>query len=260
MICRTLAPSHLRTARGLSLVEATIILMVLSTLTAVVAPSAATYIDSARQTKAKADVEAIGSAIDQLLRDTGSSCISKTPAAVMNPAASAPCAKANRVELLVSGSALNTNEPTVLTAMSFAASTGIASAATLNWAGGSSEVGDSNKNLMDAHVVTNGAGYTAPTFQAGGGPRTGVGWRGAYLSGPIDLDPWGYVYQSNVVFLAVAHDATNATGTGELRGGWSSDVIVLSPGANGVIQTTFGGTGSTAVGDDITYVVQGATQ
>src|SRR5687767_7383196 len=43
--------------KGMSLVEATIILMVLAILTAVIAPSAGDYVNDARQTKAKEDVE-----------------------------------------------------------------------------------------------------------------------------------------------------------------------------------------------------------
>jgi type II secretory pathway pseudopilin PulG len=244
--------------QGLSLVEATIILMVLATLTAVVAPAAGPYIENARNTKAKEDVEVIGSAIDQLLRDTASACVSASPAASMSPASTAPCAIANRVELLVSGAALNTDEPEVATS-AYGASTSIASANSLNWAGGSGEVGDANKKLMDAHLVTNTAGYTAAVFTGGGGPRTGIGWRGAYLNGPMDVDPWGHVYQANTIFLAVAHNATNSTGTGELRGGWVSDVMVISAGSNGVVQTAFGATGATAVGDDVVYVLQGGT-
>ena len=80
--------------RGMSLVEATIILMVLATLTAVISPSIADYNNDARQVKAKEDVEAIGTGVLRLLRDTGSRCIRKT--------GTTDCTKANRVDLLVS--------------------------------------------------------------------------------------------------------------------------------------------------------------
>src|SRR5215467_8378394 len=76
---------------GMSLVEATIILMVLALLTAVIAPSAGDYIEEARNTKAKHDVEAIGTGLVRLLRDTGLPCLSKTGAS---------CSKANKVEPL----------------------------------------------------------------------------------------------------------------------------------------------------------------
>ena len=93
-----------------------------------------------------------------------------------------------------------------------------------------------------------------------GGPRNGIGWRGVYLNGPIDVDPWGYVYQANTLFFATANDSAAGTGEGQRSGGWSSEVMVISAGPNGVIQTPFGGTATSAAGDDLVYAVQGATQ
>ena len=57
--------------RGMSLVEATIILMVLAILTSVLAPSIGDYVNDARQTKAKEDLEALGTSVARLVRDTG---------------------------------------------------------------------------------------------------------------------------------------------------------------------------------------------
>jgi Tfp pilus assembly protein PilE len=244
---------RLRSDAGLSLVEATIILMVLAILTAVVAPATGSYMEGARQTKAKADTETIGSAIEQVIRSTGLQCLSLNGSSCANSAT-------GRVELLVSGTAVGSNEPTVLTAMAYAAPTSTTSAATVNWAGGSNEVADARRDLMDRQFVTNAAGYAAASFTSGGGPRAGLGWRGAYLNGPIDVDPWGYAYQANTVFLGVASDAADGTGEGQLRGGWTSDVMVLSSGSNGVVQTAFAAAGAVGAGDDVVYVVQGASR
>jgi type II secretory pathway pseudopilin PulG len=242
----------MRSERGLSLVEVTIILSTLAVLTAAVAPAAGTYIDNARNTKAKEDVEAIGGAIDQVLRDTGLLCLSLNGTSCANAAT-------GRVELLVSGTAVGSNEPTVVTS-AYVAPASTASAVNLNWAGGSNEVAEARRDLMDRHLSANGAGYAAVGFTSGGGPRPALGWRGAYLTGPIDVDPWGYAYQANTVFLAVASDAADGTGTGQRRGGWTQNVLVLSAGANGVVQTAFGTAGATGVGDDVIYVMQGATR
>ena len=247
-----MSTGRLRAERGLSLVEATIMLMVIATLTAIVGPAAGNYIESARHSKAKEDVEAIGSAMEQVLRNTGLLCLSINGSSCAN-------STSGRVELLVSGTAVGSNEPTVVTT-AYAAPASTASSTNLNWAGGTNEVADARRDLMDDHFVTNAAGYTAVSFTSGGRPRAGLGWRGAYLNGPIDLDPWGYVYQSNTVFLSVASDATDGTTAGTLRGGWTSNVMVLSSGSNGVVQTAFGSTGAAAAGDDIVYVVQGATR
>jgi type II secretory pathway pseudopilin PulG len=249
-----------RSARGLSLVEVSIILMVLSILTAVIAPSAAAYLETSKHTRAKEDVEAIASAVDQLLRDTGMLCLSLNGTSCANSAT-------GRVELLVSGTVdadangtfVDDNEPAVATT-SFGATASTASSTNLNWAGGANEVANARRDLMDRQFVTNLAGYAAPGFTSGGGPKAGIGWRGAYLSGPIDLDPWGYVYQANTVFLAVASDAVDGTGAGEKRGGWTTDVVVISPGSNGVIQTAFGSSAVAAVGDDVLAVIQGGTR
>jgi type II secretory pathway pseudopilin PulG len=241
-----------RAEQGLSLVETTIVLVVLSVLTAVVAPAAGSYIEGARNTKAKKDAETIGAAMDQLLGNTGMLCLSLNGSSCAN-------STTGRVELLVSGAAVGLNEPTVVTT-SFAAPASTASATSLNWAGGTGEVADARRDLMDRQFVTNAAGYTAVGFTGGGGPKAGIGWRGAYLNGPIDVDPWGYAYQANTVFLAVASDAADGTGAGQRRGGWTNNVMVISAGSNGVIQTAFGSTGASGAGDDIVYVVQGATR
>ena len=242
---------RLASARGMSLVEATIILMVLATLTAVIAPSMGDYLEDARNTKAKEDVETIGMAIVRLIRDTGLSCVSLTGSS---------CSKVNRVELLVSGSDETANLPTS-DAAAYATNANFASAASLNWAGATANpVGVGTRDLMEPHLVTNAAGYTAAGFTGGGGPRHAIGWRGAYLNGTADVDPWGYVYQASTIFLGVATDATAGTGEGALSGGWSADVMVISAGSNGNIQTLFGALGGTAVGDDVAYVVQGSTR
>src|SRR5687768_9285234 len=81
---------------GMSLVEATIILMVLAILTSVLAPSIADYVNEARSTKAKEDVEVLGTVIMRLLRDVG------LPFPVRTVGASPSKASTNRVDLLVS--------------------------------------------------------------------------------------------------------------------------------------------------------------
>jgi type II secretory pathway pseudopilin PulG len=241
---------NLKAERGMSLVEATIILMVLALLTAVIAPSAGDYVEEARNTKAKEDVEAIGMAIVRLVRDTGLPCVSLNGAS---------CVIAQKVELLMSGTSTTANLPTS-DAAAYASGATFSSAANVNWAGATANpVAAGSRSLMDAHLVTNTIGYTAAGFTGGGGPRFGVGWRGAYL-GNVDVDPWGYAYQANTLFVGVATDAAAGTGQGALSGGWSPDLMVVSAGSNGNIQTAFGALGAAAVGDDVVYVIQGSTR
>jgi type II secretory pathway pseudopilin PulG len=243
---------RLRAERGMSLVEATVVLLTLSALTAVIAPSIGGYIEDGKQIKATTDVETIGAAITSVLHDTGMLCLSLAGANCANTAT-------GRVELLVSGTAVGSKEPAVLATTAGAVTASTASASTLNWGGGANEVADARRDLMDRQFVTNGAGYTSVSFTAGGGPRTGIGWRGAYVDGPVDIDPWGYSYQASTVFLVTAPDAVDGTANGQRRGGWANDVVVISAGSNGTLQTPFGSTGGTAIGDDVMYVVQGST-
>src|SRR5688572_27637695 len=56
---------------GMSLVEATVILGVVSMLTAVLAPAVRNYVQGAQQAAARGDVEAIAAALTRLLTDVG---------------------------------------------------------------------------------------------------------------------------------------------------------------------------------------------
>lgn len=253
---------------GMSLVEATIILMVLGILTAVIAPSVGDYLEDARQTKAKEDVEAIGTGILRLLRDTGLPCLTTVSGATV----ATGCTKAGRVDVLVGSG----NSPTV-TASAVTlpnGSHGDTANATNNWVGSTSGDGvdaapggndDTNVALnltdtIDRQLVTNAAGYTAVSFATGGGPAKAIGWRGAYLTGPTGADPWGNKYEANTIFLTTASDASAGTTEGLQSAGWSKDVIVISAGSNGAIDTTMMGTGVTAASDDVIYTVQGASR
>jgi type II secretory pathway pseudopilin PulG len=242
----------------MSLVEVTIILMVLAILTAVIAPSAGDYINDARAVKAKEDVEAIGTGLLRMLRDTGVPCATK------DAASATPCSGANRRELLTSSDTVSTNEATV-TASAFGSTLANNQLSnSLNWAGdATAEVDDTYRDTLDNQLVTNTlatSNYKTLTFGSRG--VAGRGWRGGYLSGPIGLDPWGYAYQVSSAFLAVASDAATADVPAEGGGytGWANDVIVISAGPNSIIATPFGGLATAAVGDDITYVVKGATR
>lgn len=251
----------LRGERGLSLVEATIILLVLSTLGAVMAPSMATYLNDSRQTAAKSEAEAIGTAIVQLLRDIGSRCLRLN--------GTTDCTVTNRVDLLVTTGADPrgidlAQAPDVTLADSQAATE-----ATVNWLPDGSA--PSQQDLLEHQLIDNAnpSPYPVPTFTGGGGPRNKVGWRGAYLNGPITADPWNARYQVNTIFLGVAINAVDTGMTpnqlqeGLREAAWNRDVLVLSAGSNGIVETSFGGTatgGVTAGGDDVIYAITGGSR
>src|SRR2546428_638150 len=62
---------RLSSAAGLSLVEATIILAVISVLTAIMAPSVRGYVQTAQTSAAKNDCEEISAALTKFLVDVG---------------------------------------------------------------------------------------------------------------------------------------------------------------------------------------------
>jgi type II secretory pathway pseudopilin PulG len=231
----------------MSLIEATIILMVLGLLTSVLSPSIGDYVADAKAVKVKEDCEAIGITIARMTRDIG-------PCLKLNGAA--PCMKANRVDLL------HSEGPDVLvadleaTAVPFS-SAGLA-AGSLNWDADNS----ANSDSMERQFVTNGAGYSTNAVAVrSSGPHFGLGWRGAYMSADIGPDPWGKRYLANTAFLGTAADA-GTDGDGSVNQGWSRDVICLSAGANGLFQTPIGGTANFATlrgGDDYVTVISGGT-
>lgn len=249
----------LNSERGMSLVEATIILMVLAILTAVIAPSVGDYLNEARLTKAKEDVEALGTGIVRLVRDTNGRCVKIL--------GSTTCTKANRVSIVYSaGPAVGPGDLASTATDYTEPSAGDLGAVDIdNW----SDDDDANQtDTFDSQLVLNTPNYDTPAegtptgYNRGGPAVVGVGWRGAY-AGSVEADPWGKRYLANTVFLAVATDATSGTLEGNKSGGWSRDAIVISGGPNGTFDTKFGGStngGTDRLADDIIYVITGDTR
>ena len=238
-------------ARGLSLIEVTIMLLVLMLLTGVLAPSVMDYVKDAQWVKVKEDCEAIGVSVIRLTRDVGS-CVKF--------AGTGTCTMLNRVDLLysdgpdVTASALADD---ATTAFDSPGNVGMP----LTWSND-----DVRGDSMERQFTTNGPGYLSPAALASYsavGPLFGLGWRGAYLSAPIGPDPWGHRYLVNSVFLSVATDATPGTGEGQRSGGWSNDAFCVSAGPNGLLQTAFGGNAASGVtrrGDDFLFIIAGDTR
>jgi type II secretory pathway pseudopilin PulG len=253
--------------RGLSLVEVTIMLMVLMLLTGVLAPSMFDFINDAKWVKVKEDCEAIGLSVARITRDVGP---------CLKFAGNQPCTKANRVDLL------HSDGPAVVAASLASTAAPLANPAHLatspiNW----------NTSTRGAAIedqfVSNSPVYASPTG-ASVGPLFGLGWRGAYLSPPIGPDPWGHQYLVNSAFLAVATDAPvggatadrAAAGDGSVSPSvaycpippppsppWAYNTFCLSAGPNGLYETAIGGNpngGVTRVGDDFVFVIGGNTR
>jgi type II secretory pathway pseudopilin PulG len=237
-----------RNERGMSLVEATVILATLSALTAAMAPAVGNYLNSAQQATAKKDVETLGSAIAQMLNDTGEGWIVRDGNGASATAVPSH-ASANRVDLLVS----NGTVPTLGVARATAGTdwtAAVDNAATQSLA--NYLVLNTPSNLA-ANAYRSAANMSVTTSfdpDAGGFFNSPQAWRGAYLPGPIGPDPWGTRYAVNVEFLARAPGASS---------GSVNDVIVLSPGDDGRIDTRFDIDGVTS-GSDVFYVLSGSSR
>ena len=230
---------------GLSLVEVTIMLLVLMLLTSVLAPSIFDFVNDAKWVKVKEDCEAIGVTVARLSRDVGP-CLKFE--------GDKPCYMKNRVDLLFS------DGPKVDETMFGPGAVDVHSmnvySERLNW-------DYSNRaDAMEHQFVTNAPGYSVTGPASPWGPNFNLGWRGSYLSPPIGPDPWGHQYLVNTAFLTVALDAKNP-GEGNQALGWSKDTFCISAGPNGLYETPIGGNGMGGVnrmGDDFIYVIAGGTR
>ncbi len=84
--------------------------------------------------------------------------------------------------------------------------------------------------LLDDYLVTNAAGYRQGSREWFGGR----GWSGPYVESGVGPDPWGHRYAVNVRALS---------------GPAGSSAIMLCAGPNGVVETSFSGSGL-VLGDD----------
>jgi hypothetical protein len=238
--------SRIKGQTGLSLVEVTIVLLVLMLLTSVLAPSMWDFIHDAQWVKVKEDCEAIGISFTRLTRDVG-------PCLRAN--SNFGCDRAGRVDVLysegaapgggTSGTPVNAN---ILTG---------------DWRTTSGNPAF-NFDSMQNQFVLNTPGYSTPLVRSGGayvfGPQFGTGWRGPYLSAPIGPDPWGSRYYVNSGFFATATDA-NAALEGSLASWWERDVICVTAGPNQTLETPFAGNvtfGTLRSGDDFAFVISGS--
>lgn len=218
-----------QTERGISLVEATIVLMVVSILTAAAAPAASRTLDRARTVQAIEDAEAIKTAITNF-RDN-----------VFQGFTEDGTTSGEVVELLVSDGDIPTSNS--LSGDDNGTLTGVR----MRW---DDVVGDNDAannstttitvDFLERHLITNTPlGLIANDYPNSGGNR----WRGSYLSGPVGPDPWGNRYAVNAGFLTAPSNTRN-------------EVFVLSTGPDEEIDTLFEKNGITPGDDDIVIVIQ----
>jgi hypothetical protein len=95
-------------------------------------------------------------------------------------------------------------------------------------------------DFLENHIVVNAPGGNPLNAYAPGGANS---WRGAYLSGAVDPDPWGNRYAVNTLYL----------GNGGID---QNDVIVLSAGPDEAIDTAYTADPLAAGDDDLIVTVE----
>ena len=195
--------------RGITLVEATIVLTVAAILTAAAAPIASRTLDRAKLARASDDATTIKTAINNFVSEFTS----------FTPFTTTGTSLGNTIEMLVSDGDIPVS----------------AIGATV-WDDVVNPAAANEVDFLERHLVMNTPGGAGAYTTAGLTP-----WRGAYISAPVNPDPWGNRYAVNVNYF---------------RTTTSNDVIVLSAGPDEEINTPFTVNGATPGGDDIIAVVR----
>lgn len=223
--------SKLKGQGGMSLVEATIILLVLMLLTGVIAPSITEFVSDAKRVKVKEDCEALGILTAYWWASLPGGCFKFNSLAAPGPG----CNLANRVPILFSDGPDILAGDVVKTAGFAPDYTPVDGAAVINW-----DLEDSRGDPFQDQFTTN-----APSYNIFASPRNVKPWPPIppQTQSPVMADPWGKRYVVNTMFLATASDSTAAVPTeGSTGGTWLRKVFCLSAGSNGLYQTPFAGT------------------
>lgn len=239
----------IRDERGLTIIETTVMLSVLFILAGVMSPIVSESVTTARAVKAKNDASMIAMGLINFQKDLGGDALMVGGAALTAQPIGLPDVLAtagNRPEVedreTTDGS--DTNSSTVLARLTApgqgsGGDRDTSVARRRKWL----EVG---QGALDDHLMTNRPGYR---FRR---PGEYGGWNGPYLSAELKGDPWGTQYMVNSKWLDGGSTAADTQGRPRRA------VFVVSPGADGVIETPFEQaiTDARAYGDDIVIRIQ----
>lgn len=223
---------RLHQEKGLTLIETTVILAVVTVLSGMLAPSILQFIEDAKITQAENDVRVISAGLSRFFQDTGHFPV--TFDTVQGGLGT------HFIDVLVSDGLA----PQVTQARSFnrAANTGNRPNVAAAVSGGDLDRWNTGEqDFLDNHLVKNLPGFTLR------GSNTNKGWNGPYLNTSIGADPWGNRYLVNVAYLDAEMGVADAQGVSK------NAVFVLSAGPNQTIETPFTQpiVNAEAFGDDI---------
>ena len=264
----------MKSERGVTLIEASIILAVVATLSAMLAPSINGYIETARQAAAREDVKTIGEAIQQFQTDNGEHQFLQVAKGGISgfPEEPPTHADSNRVELLVSDGDIPTLGSGVSSETFWTRAVNLTLVDTLanhlsqnqpgdDCSGCAGEFGDTSyRNAIDISVGGGGSNIDFARAESGGF-NAPFSWRGPYLRAPVRADPWGNRYAVNVAFLDPAPNASSPVSISNITAGFSTtdyprlDVFVLSAGPDEEIDTRSAQDGAVPGDDDFIFLV-----
>lgn len=209
--------ARIRAQRGVTLIEATIVLAVATILISAMAPVASRTLGTARQSRAVQDTDAIATAIGNFLTDF----------TTFTPFTTTALTGGTTVQMLV-------GDGDIPRAVSLTGSA--------DWddpvAAGPPAIDFLERHLVTNNPITSGSYNTASCAPVSAPTNC---WRGAYLNAPLDPDPWGNRYAVNTLYL---------------RSSTANDVFVLSTGQDEEIDTAFTVNGATPGDDDIISVIR----
>jgi type II secretory pathway pseudopilin PulG len=240
--------------RGITILETTVILSVLFILAGAMSPIVSESVNTARAVKAKNDASMIAMGLINLQKDVGADALNVGGAAVAAlgagnslrlPDLLASQGSAPDVEDAQTSESDHTPMVPLLAAPGHSGVSLTANARTgmraqrRRWR-------DTATGSLDDHLMTNRRGYR---FRRAG--EYG-GWNGPYVSAEIKGDPWGRQFLINSQWLDGGSSAADAQG--RIR----RAVFVVSPGADGVVDTPFEQSivDARAYGDDIVIRIQ----
>jgi type II secretory pathway pseudopilin PulG len=243
-----------------SLVEASILLSVAAVLASIMAPSIGSYMDSARQARAREDVRVIAGAIQDFIADNAEHqfLIDGSNGTTNEPPTRAD---ANRVNLLVSDGDVPALSGALAAETFWTGAVNGGAIDTLSnhlIENSPAEAGGARyRNPSDITVATPGGNNIDFSRSSSSGFNAPYAWRGSYLRGPVDPDPWGNRYAVNVAFLdpsatAAVAGITAGFGTADYP---RLDVFVLSAGPDEEIDTRSAQDGAVPGDDDVIEVV-----
>ena len=248
--------------RGVSLIEAAVILGVVAVLAAILAPGVNGYVEETRRARVLGDLEVIGTAIQTFIEDNGEHQFLSAGKGFF---AEEPPDRDDtfRVNLLVSDgdipvyqTALGATESFWTQVVNLTTVDTLANHLTQNTPAGDEFVGYRNPN----DIAIAGTGSTLDFLRLeSSGFNAPFAWRGAYLRAPVDPDPWGNRYAVNVAFLDPAPTGALANVSTAFQADAGAyprlDVFVLSAGADEEIDTLSAQDGAVPGDDDFIFMV-----